>query len=196
MWYEMPGRDQNGKYFNPDWLQNASSQSRGGMWLLVNSLVFSRIGMNIQSRQGMGLAASKLLEAGHSYKIAKEQWKKEARQLFETSLTRIQISARDLAQGAGANYGLQRTEQGRTELCDNTFLFKSQGWRKVHVAGSTWILLCNVVIVLTAARLDDERLMAELVWPALCAFVNLIRLAVPGYYHKFNDWAWDVRLRI
>jgi hypothetical protein len=193
-WYERSGRDQNGKYFNPDWLEKVSSQSRGGMRLLMLSIVFSRTGMNIQSRKGTGLAASKLLQAGSSYKIAKEQWKEEARQLFETSLTRIQISARDFAQGAGAKYGLQRTEKGRAEFCDNNFLFKSQGWRNIHAAGSVWILLCSVAAVLMAVPLDDERLVAKSIWSALCVLATLIRVKLPAIYHKVNSWAWVVRL--
>ena len=193
-WYDLSGRDRTGTYFNPDWLKNVSPQSRGGFRLLVNSLTFSRIGMNIQSRQGMGLAASKLLEAGYSYKIAEEQWKKEARQLFETSLTRIQISARDFAQGGGAKYGLQRIEQGRKELCDGTFLFKSQGWQNVHVAGSAWVVLWSVVVVLMAVPLDDERLLIEPVWQALCTFLEFTKDISPKCYHKANRWAWDIRI--
>lgn len=193
-WYERSGRDQNGKYFNPDWLEKVSSQSRGGMRLLLKSLVFSRTGMNIQSRKGTGLAASKLLQSGYSYKIAKEQWKEEARQLFETSLARILISARDFAQGAGAKYGLQRNEKGRAEFCDNNFLFKSQGWRNIHTAGSVWTLLCSVAVVLMAVPLDDERLVAESIWPALCALATLIRVKLPAIYRKVNLWAWVVRL--
>ncbi len=142
----------------------------------------------------MGLAASKLLEAGYSYKIAEEQWKQEARQLFETSLTRIQISARDLALGVGAKHGLQRIEQGRKELCDGTFLFKSQGWQNVHVAGSAWVVLWSVVVVLMAVPLDDERLLIEPVWQALCTFFEFAKDILPECYHRANRWAWDLRL--
>ncbi|KAL8856961.1 MAG: hypothetical protein Q9178_006456 [Gyalolechia marmorata] len=123
----------------------------------------------------IGLAAAKILEAGYSHKIAEDQWKKEARQLFETSLTRIQISARDFALGVGAKYGLQRIEQGRKELCDRTFLFKSQGWQNVHVAGSAWVVLWSVVVVLMAVPLDDERLLIEPVWQALHPLFEFIK---------------------
>ena len=64
----------------------------------------------------MGLAAAEILEAGYSYGIAKVQWKEEARQLFQTSLTRIQINARNIAQGTASRYGAQRINRGRKKF--------------------------------------------------------------------------------
>lgn len=114
--------------------------------------------------------------------------------LFETSLTRIQMSARDYAQGAGEKYGLQRTEKWRAEFCDNNFFFKSQGWRNIHAATSVWILLCSVAVVLMAVPLDDKRLVAESIWPSLLVLATLVRVKLPATYHKVNSWAWVVRL--
>lgn len=196
VWYEYNGRDRNGKYFNPDSLQNLSRQSRGGIRLIFRSLASSRIGMNIQCRAGIGLVASKLLENKYSYQLAKDQWKKEAQHLFETSRMRILINARDIAQGAGAKYGAHRIEEGSAELCDKTFLFKSQGWRNVHVAGSAWIIVYCVLVLLAAVPLDDERLLAEPVWHAFIgAAAHAVREGA-RLYNMVNRWAWNVRLMI
>ncbi len=79
-------------------------------------------------------------------------------------------------------------------MCDNNFLFTSHGWRNIHAAGSVWILLCSVAAVLMAVPLDDERLVAESVWPALCVLATIIRAKFRTIYHKVNLWAWVVRL--
>ena len=80
-----------------------------------------------------------LVRGWESLPLAKEQWKVEARQLFETSLARIQIDARNIAQGTAASYpGLQKLDADPA-VCDDTFLFLSQGWQNVNVTGSIWI---------------------------------------------------------
>lgn len=79
----------------------------------MNALMFSHIGKNIKVRGGQGLAASKLLREGFSYRIAKDQWKLEAKQLFKTSLARMHIDVRDIALGTGAKYGGQKKRRSK-----------------------------------------------------------------------------------
>ncbi len=174
-WYDQTGRNQDGTYFNLDWLRSSTTQTRGALRLLVRSLRFSRIAISLRSRQGMGLAATKLLEAGYSFKIAKEQWKEEAKRLFEASLARIQTDIRDISLGTPKRYGAERIERGQEEICDRTVLFRSQGWQNVHVAGSVWILFWSLVVVLMAVPLDDDRLLAEHVWRFMCLFYDFCR---------------------
>jgi len=92
-----------------------------------------------------------------SLPLAKEQWKAEAQQLFETSLARIQIDARNIAQGTAASYpGLQKLEADPA-VCYQTFLFLSQGWQNVNVTGSIWIVVLAIVFVVLAIPLTDDR---------------------------------------
>lgn len=131
------------------------AHTRGGFLLMVFALLWSNISDTINYRLGNGLAAQKLVRGWESLPLAKEQWKVEARQLFETSLARIQVDARNIAQGTAASYpGLQKLDADPA-ICDDTFLFMSQGWQNVNVTGSIWILVLSFVFVVLALPLND-----------------------------------------
>ena len=66
------------------------AHTRGGFLLMVFALLWSNIYDTINYRLGNGLAAQTPVRGWESLPLAKEQWKVEARQLFETSLARIQ----------------------------------------------------------------------------------------------------------
>ena len=65
----------------------------------------------------------------------------------------------------------------------------------MHVAGSAWVVLWSLVVVLMAVPLDDERLLVEPVWQALYTFSEFTKDIFLKCYHKVNRWAWDIRLR-
>ena len=68
----------------------------------------------------------------------------------------MHIDVRDIALGTGAKYGGQRNAERRDVICDQTFLFKSQGWQNVHVAGSAWTIVDSMMIILLAVPVDDD----------------------------------------
>lgn len=88
-------------------------------------MIFALLWCNIYDifnyRLGNGLAAQKLVHGLESLPIAREQWKVEVKQLFETSLARIQIDARNIAQGTAASFpGLQKVEAD-SAICRENF---------------------------------------------------------------------------
>jgi len=140
------------------------AHTRGGFLLMVFTLLWSNIFNTINYRLGSGLAAQKLVRGWESLPLAKEQWKVEAKQLFETSLARIQIDARNIAQGTAASYpGLQKLDVDPA-VCDDTFLFMSQGWQNVNVTGSIWIGVFAFIFVVLAIPFYDGRLLVQWLW--------------------------------
>lgn len=91
----------------------------------------------------------------------------------------------------------KRNAEARDVICDRTFVFKSQGWQNVHVAGSAWIIVDSLMIILLAVPVDDDdRLLAESIWPTACCFSFLVKAKLVEYYRSINSWAWKARLWI
>lgn len=157
---------------------------RGGFLLMGYSLLWSNVYNTINYRLGGGLAAQKLVRGRESLPLAKEQWKAEAKQLFEASLARIQIDARNIAQGTAASYsGLQKLEVDPA-LCDKTFSFMSQGWQNVNLTGSIWIAVVAFICVVLAIPLPNDRLFVQMVWGF---FTTIVLRKAPGYYRKIFE---------
>lgn len=125
-------------------------------------------------RGGAALDASSKLYVYQSEPLATEQWKVEAKQLFATSLARIQIDLRDNMRGAAAN------EPGFVDLlpdewrgvCD-LYKFKAPGWMNIRV----WAFVCAivgsvVVFILTyevkhptaEQEMESDKLFAEVIF--------------------------------
>ena len=140
------------------------SRARGALQLMLLALEWCNIYDTINYRLGSGLVAQKLVRGWQSLPVAPEHWKVEAKQLFETSLARIQIDARNIAQGTAASYpGLQKVEAVDPAICENTFIFISQGWQNVNVAGSISILVFYFVGVVLAIPMPifENRLLIQ-----------------------------------
>ena len=211
-WYDLNLQDSNGKDFNWEWLKKVHPRTRGGMRLLIESLATSTMAQNIEHRESEGLAASKLFQGGSSLPLAKDQWKVEVRQLFETTLARIQINVQNVVRGGPLKYGgADRRdewcggycsigelpwEQQRKELCDQTHLFKSQGWQNVHVAASAWILSVAALVLTLAIPSDDDRLLVEEIGPRLRDFWMFLRHKANTCHRLCNTWAWTARIWI
>lgn len=195
-WQLLNARDENGDSVNLQWFQEADPQSRGGFAMLINALMFSHVEKSIRGRGGSGLLASELLNEGYSYPVATNQWRLEAEELFKTSLARMQVNVRSIAMGVGAKYGGQMNEKGRDVVCDRTFLFKSQGWQNIHVAGVAWIIVCSAMVILLAIPIDDERLVAERLWSSTCRHGLSLWRKLRLYYHIIETWAWRIWLSL
>ena len=90
------------------------THARGGFLLMICALLWSNIYDTIDYRLGNELAAQKLVHGLESLPIAREQWNVEAKQIFETPLARIQIDARNIAQGTHPILGYK----SRSGPCD------------------------------------------------------------------------------
>jgi len=140
------------------------AQSKGGFWLLMNSLVYSNIYQSISTRSADALDAQKHLANKYSFPLPAEQWKVEVKQLFKTSLARIQIQARDIARGAAAHReGYYKIDLDLdANMCDNTYLFNSEGYQNVNFVGYWAIFgICGIIILL-AIPSDDKKLWPEM----------------------------------
>ena len=82
------------------------------------------------------------------FKLAKEQWKVEARRWFETSLARMQVEVLGLAQLSpedisdsddAVGYHINIMPSGYKGMC-NMVKFRSNGWRNVSVWGFFGVL--------------------------------------------------------
>ena len=93
-----------------------------------------------------------------------DQWKAEARRLFERSLARLQINLLNIVRGT-PTYHKKFGE--RAELADYSDIcamgkFKSVGWRNVSVIGLFGLLFLPIGISLASIRSEDGQLW--LIW--------------------------------
>jgi len=156
--------------------------TRGGLWLFWFSILNSGTYQAISQRLGSALNASDRLSGFTSLPLATEQWKVEAERLFETSLARTQIDARNIARGVMASYpGYVKSNNTAPEMCKNTYLFISQGWTNVNLAWSLLILIPSCLIILLAIPTDAEdgvvvleRLLGKFAMPIAASIVLII----------------------
>jgi hypothetical protein len=121
------------------------AQSRGGFWLLWRSLLYSSIYQSTNARSADALVAQHLISNRASLPLPAEHWKIEVIQLFRASLARIQVEARDIARGAAANRENYYRFDFGADICNNTYLFKSEGFQNINVVGyldDFWDLCC------------------------------------------------------
>ena len=142
-----------------------NTQERGTALLLERALMISYTGGSIFFRREDGLLARKLVIGHVSSSLAEEQWKEESRNLFETSLARIQLDTKLMATGALAAYNGTRRVPGQDEsICDRTFLFQSRKSQNINLAALIWITVVSFIIMTLAIPLKDDRLIADWLW--------------------------------
>ncbi|KAI9852075.1 MAG: hypothetical protein M1838_001872 [Thelocarpon superellum] len=147
------------------------AQIRGGQQLFRESLVHSNIYWSLSQRGAAALQAQTKAGRIVSLPMGEEQWKDEAKALYETSLARIQIEARDIAHGTQARFaGWAKEEENEylgPEICHQTFLFKADGWNNVNWAAAMSILVIGLFIIFPLSfpiSTDSQRLLPELVF--------------------------------
>ncbi|KAF2094500.1 hypothetical protein NA57DRAFT_60541 [Rhizodiscina lignyota] len=127
--------------------------SRNGkaLYLLINSLIGSTIYSSFNLRLASALNAQSRITGFVSLPLAKEQWKTEVQQLFNASLARIMINARDIARGAKSEYyGFKKAPRVEIDICDGTYLMKTSGWKNINFTGMMWVLCTSVLVMLLA----------------------------------------------
>jgi hypothetical protein len=147
------------------------------MSYLYFSLAMSTIGSSIGYRKAAGLNANYKLWRGVSLVLDREQWKVEVLQLFQTSLARIQVFARNIARGDPniPTYGrtdlMDRIPRLR-ELC-NMYKFKSTGWRNINVAGFLSAIGGGLFALFLGRTTENEE-----------------ELRIEGYYRGLREVKW------
>lgn len=153
----------------------SSHVEKTGYYMLDIALMRSNVCNSIHLRGGSALDAHSKLPSNLSLPIslplATEQWKVEARKLFEGSLARIQIDLRDYIRGAAANQRgfANHLDSAYEDMC-RTYKFHTVGWKNVNL----WALRLLLVLVLTVYLLsfetnrfsEEKETIAESIWNA------------------------------
>jgi len=165
-------------------------QDSGAFFFMGHALMWSSTFHAIDYRLGSALLAQKLVKGWTSLPlfVTPMQWMIEAEHLFATSIARIMIDARNIAQGAGAAYpGLKKLvkvnstdgELASAAMCDRTFLFRSEGWLNVNVTGSVWILALCTLFILLAIPFPNDKLLVQ-------AIPGFFTESLPRFYEKVS----------
>lgn len=127
--------------------------------LLQISLNNANIFDSLVFRAALALDAQSKLVGIRSLSLPIEQWKVEVQQLFETSLARIQIDARNMARGASGSANLP----GRRQLLDlrslgvcNQYKFRSTGWKNINVFGFLAAVFAAIAMMLLSVPRGEE----------------------------------------
>jgi hypothetical protein len=87
--------------------------------------------------------------------------------LFQASLARIQFEARDITRGADAHREGYHRADVDANICDNLYLFNSEGYTNIDEAGYLTILILSLVIIVLAIPLDEKTLWFEMLWASI-----------------------------
>ena len=161
-------------YYNPDkpegianlaWLDpnDPSIQEQAVQYMLNLALVRSNTGDSTRLRKAEALDAQAKVASAYTIELVREQWKLEARQLFETSLARTQLALRD-ATRSRADLAIPDEVDVLPErlrkLC-GMYKFRSTGWRNVSVSHLVGILVCAALIFICGITNDEGHLRIE-----------------------------------
>jgi hypothetical protein len=148
-----------------DWtkLEPSDTDDFRAVVMLFWSLLQSNIGMALGYRAAEALDAQTKIVAGCSLQLALEHWKIEVQQLFNTSLARIQIDARNIARGppSGNANGLRSFMRPYYSGICRMYKFNSIGWRNVSVSAFMWAISAGLLVIILGVQRKDEQLWIE-----------------------------------
>jgi hypothetical protein len=129
--------------------------------MLYFSLLTSSIDRPLAYLGTQALDAQSKLVGTSSLPLADEQWKVEIQKLFETSLARTQITARNLARGnpEGSFPGQKDLMDPRWKGMCSRYKFRSVGYKNISVSrffGFFFVGLIFLVLSISAGSKDDE----------------------------------------
>ena len=139
----------------------------GDLRLFAFSILNSQTYLSISKRLAAGLNATSRISMSTSLPLAREQWKVEATQLFETSLARASFEARNIALGLYAKYpGYVRQNVSRA-MCDRTYVYQTPGWSSINGMWYLIILIPSTLVILAAFPVNED-LEQVLLFEKLC----------------------------
>jgi hypothetical protein len=151
----------------------SSHVEKTGYYMLDMALTRSNVCNSILLLGGSALDAhSKLLSnlsLPISLPLATEQWKVEARRLFEGSLARIQIDLRDYIRGAAADQSgfANHIDSAYEDMC-SSYKFRTVGWKNVNLWGLRLLLVLALTVYFlsfeTTRFSEEPETIAESVW--------------------------------
>ncbi len=148
------------------------SPNMRALYFLTNSLSDINIFSSINLRLSAALNAQSRMSGFMSLPLANEQWKVEASRLFNMSLARIMINARDISRGAKGQYdGFVKMPRAGVDICDRTYLVQTLAWKNINFTGMMWSLVVSVVVFGLAVPItrqtphgEEDALFMEVVW--------------------------------
>ncbi|KAK6428111.1 hypothetical protein LTR95_015747 [Oleoguttula sp. CCFEE 5521] len=181
-------RSQHGakEWSNSEAPPEQSTSSERDEWTLVHSVLLkSTIYESSWMRSGTALNASSqlMLDFGRlSLSLPEDQWKAEARQMFEASLANAQFEARRIGLGTDATDPAFGKMNEHDSICDYLFMINAPGYTNVYLA--PWLaifLLSTVIIIVTfpVGSRDHRKLVFEFLPESLlkilrqCAVVSV-----------------------
>lgn len=173
------------------------SQNARALYLLINSLAGSHIYGSMNLRLAAALDAQSRISGFVSLPLATEQWKTEIQQLFNASLARIMINARDISRGAKSEYyGFKKLPKSEVDICYETYLVQTNGWTNINFTGMMWVLCVCVFVILLAVPfteqdsngVDHDVLFVEYIWRWL-KFVS-------SWMGEAMDYLWNSSIQM
>jgi hypothetical protein len=127
------------------------SPNARAIYLMTNSLIGANVFSSINTRLAAALDAQSKLTGFVSLPLAKEQWKLEVERLFNISLARIMINARDISRGAKGQYqGFVKLPKSEVDICAETYLMQTFEWKNINFTGMMWVLSVGLLVVVLA----------------------------------------------
>jgi hypothetical protein len=132
-------------------------------YMLSLALVYSNLGDSIRYRKAEGLDAQAKVSSPFTIELAREQWKVEAQQLFETSLARTQLMLRNVERsGPEAPIPDEKNilPSDLQRVC-SMYKFRSVGWRNVSVSHLLCIVIGAVLVLISGITTKEGPLWSE-----------------------------------
>lgn len=159
-----------------------------GFALAYRALVEATVLTSIGGRGADALNAQFLIDrsTGISGALHPEQWKVEARQIFETSLSRALVEAVDNANGAGADIpGAMNAVEGLVGIDTPCPMVKvgSNGHKSVSLWGLILILTGSFLVVLISINPDDEFVVLDFLTDKFMIFARFVESVATKAVH-------------
>ncbi len=158
-------------------------------YLLEMALYFSKVWATTQA--GFHFDAEKRITGFNSLPLEREQWKVEARKIFESTLARIQGEVYDIARGS-LSTGFQDVamswEQHRV-VC-NMIKIETQGWKNISLF---WLVLLPTISFLLWISSISVRKRLVITWFYLFVLKPLPKLIWSVFISTARWlWAWTI----
>lgn len=117
-------------------------------WLMKWSLENSDTYNSVQWRLGNALLAQEMISQSTSRPLARNQWQLEAKQMFATSLARIQYDTRKIALGVDSDhpqYVEETPDEARDRLC-GIYKFKTPKYNNINLKAFIGLILLSFAI--------------------------------------------------
>jgi hypothetical protein len=105
------------------------------------------------------------------------------------------IDARDIARGARSEYhGFKMLPRANFNICHETYLMQSTGWKSINFTGMLWDLCTSVLVILLAIPSTKEIANVEVDVLSICRWLWAFGKWLRRVAHQIWDlikWMWQ-----